>query len=175
MQLIQEEILSADYLEEVRDLLYQADHEFIPPLSSRNDTTQAALLPGKESDQPPYTYFETMRQQAFILAVEEGHVAGFLSYIPAHPVRLENREAICSYVSTIVVKKTARGKKLTEKMYRALFEHTGDRWVITRTWSLNMAHLTILKRLGFTLAMTLPNDRGEGIDTVYYEKEITHA
>ncbi|MCR5716432.1 MAG: GNAT family N-acetyltransferase [Lachnospiraceae bacterium] len=175
MNFVYEKTLTPRYEEDVRQLLYGADHEFVPPLSSRNDTTQASLLPGKASGQPPVSYFETMRHQSFLLAIDNDRVVGFLSFIPAHTVQLQETACLCSYVSTIIVDPAYRGRALTILLYQKLFEITQDPSVVTRTWSQNIAHLTILHRLGFALVMTLPNDRGEGIDTVYYQKEITHA
>ena len=67
--------------------------------------------------------------------------------------------------------KEARGKGLTQKMYDFLFNNLyANSNIFTRTWSTNFAHLKILTKFGFELIKTIPNDRGENIDTVYFAK-----
>ena len=73
------------------------------------------------------------------------------------------------YLSTLMLKSEARGKHLTQKMYDYLFNNLyADRSIFTRTWSTNGAHLRILEKFDFKLIKTIPNDRGVGIDTVYF-------
>ena len=67
--------LTKKYQDDVWKLLSDADGEFIPPLSSREKTTQAALLPGKGDARGPVSYFEQMIRQAFILAVKDAQWA----------------------------------------------------------------------------------------------------
>lgn len=104
--------------------------------------------------------------------IEEDKVLGFMSYIPHHVLEIrgieEKREV--NYVSTVIVHPDCRGKKVTEMFYRELME-ISDVPLATRTWNSNSAHLHILEKLGFELAATLKDDRGKGIDTVYYVKE----
>ena len=181
MKLLFEKQLSDQYAEEVRQILYKADEEFVPTLSSRNGTTQKNL--GGSGTQTntnqvdaekeyPVAYFEVMRQQAFILALQDEKVVGFLSYIPHHSITVAGKALECAYASTIIVEKACRGKKITEAMYGKLYEVSEDAYVATRTWSLNHAHIHILEKEGFCLAETLKDDRGPGVDTVYYVKEL---
>ncbi|MBO4414450.1 MAG: GNAT family N-acetyltransferase [Lachnospiraceae bacterium] len=131
-----------------------------------NSTGQAAI---------PEEYFRTMSRQNIVMAIEGETVAGFMSYKPAYELDIKGKKIICSYVSTIVVSPQYRGKGITSEMYKKLFEETGDAFVATRTWSKNSAHIHILKKMGFRLLMTLKDDRGPGIDTVYYGKEIANG
>ena len=171
MKYIYEQELSPVHEEDVRNILYKADNEFVPPLSARASTTQSDLK--SETNQHTLSnYFDAMSKQSFILAMDEDRVVGFLSYIPNHPVQLEDDEVICSYASTIVVDENARGQGITEGMYKKLFDITKDKRVGTRTWSQNHAHIHILEKMGFELALTLKDDRGPGVDTVYYIRGI---
>jgi RimJ/RimL family protein N-acetyltransferase len=43
--------------------------------------------------------------------------------------------------------------------------------LFTRTWSTNAAHIAILGKFGFSQIARIENDRGEGIDTVYFAKK----
>lgn len=42
------------------------------------------------------------------------------------------------------------------------------RLISTRTWSGNSNHISLLQKLAFTGPVRIPDDRGPGIDTVYY-------
>lgn len=169
------QFISADKLtdaqkKDIMALLVLTDHEFIPPLSARNDTTQKNLAPGSPSTEVPIKYYETIIKQEFILAVSNDHIIGFMSYIPDHVVLDGAQSVIAHYITTVIVHPDFRGQGITEGFYRVLFSRFEDKSICTRTWSTNHAHLKILHRLGFTNILTLKNHRGEGIDTVYYCK-----
>lgn len=151
-------------------LLAAADHEFVPPLSARRGTTQKDLLTAAAPADGIAAYFAQLAGQACVLAMEESRVCGFLSFIPDHMLDALTPPLRCDYVSTIVVDPACRGRGITAEMYRTLFSARPGHSAATRTWSQNHAHLAVLRRLGFTPALTLADDRGPGIDTVYYIK-----
>ncbi len=158
--------LSEKQKEEIWNLLKAADREFVPPLSERRDTTQEALAPGAASEGTPRAYFEKMLTQRFLCVSEKKKVIGFMTYIPEHTLELSDGDVVCEYISTIVVDKNYRNQGITALMYQKMMEK--HKRLGTRTWSLNDAHLHLLKKMGFSCVNTIPNDRGEGIDTVYY-------
>ena len=149
---------------DIWDILCATDQEFIPPLSSRESTTQSNLLAVK-STSTPKTYFEELLKQSFLLAEEE-EVQGFLSYRTNHIIK-ELSDLSCTYISTVIVSPKYRGQGITAELYNKLIALT-DNCLVTRTWSSNHAHLHILKKLGFVEVLCLKDDRGPGIDTVYY-------
>ena len=163
--------LTAKYREGVKALLFAADKEFVPPLSARSGTTQTELEEAPAQESGPEQYFRTMAAQAFVIAEKGGRVQGFMSYIPDRELDLDGEILICDYVSTIVVDPARRGKGLTGQMYRKLMQARSGKCIATRTWSENHAHLHLLQSLGFKLALTIPDDRGPGMDTVYYVHE----
>ena len=154
----------------VRALLETADREFVPPLSARTGTTQQILDAVTDAQAGISAYFEQLSGQAFVLAHCKDTVCGFLSFIPDYLLTAGGLHICCDYISTVIVKPEFRRHGITSGMYSTLFHALPDHIVATRTWSQNTAHLRILHRLGFRLALTLPNDRGAGIDTVYYIK-----
>ena len=160
--------LTDEQKSDVLDLLKAADKEFVPPLSSRSSTTQKDL--NYESDTGCMLYYEQMIQQSFILVMEDEKVVGFLSYRKDHNLELDDEKICCDYVSTIIVSPLFRNRGLTQKMYEALFAYRKGKAVATRTWSQNASHIHVLGKLGFELVKRIVNDRGEGIDTVYYLK-----
>ncbi|MBR3836972.1 MAG: GNAT family N-acetyltransferase [Clostridia bacterium] len=150
---------------QLRDLLILGDQEFIPPLSSRSSTTQQGL--GAAEGGGIDLYFNEMKTQCFVLALEGDRLAGFMSF------KLDHRgahvpQAKNLYASTSVVHPDFRGRGLMTAFYREMLAAYPDRPIYTRTWHENFGHLKVLERLGFTLTELLPNHRGEGIHTVYY-------
>ncbi|MDO5728994.1 MAG: N-acetyltransferase [Actinomycetaceae bacterium] len=168
----------------VADLVAHADHEFIPPLSSRSSTTQQRLDLTIDSSQTASTdaYCRELETQSFVFAVASGDTAtakeniiAFLSYRP-HTTLFDRKRPLSHYVSTIIVDPHYRGQGVAQRLYNALFAIADEQGVSvsTRTWSTNNAHIALLKKNHFNLITTIPNDRGEGLDTVYYERQNQH-
>ncbi len=159
-------------LQGVWELLCRYDHAFVPPLSARENTYQLNLSNHEAKSATPKQYFEELKGQAFFVAVENGRVVGFMSYRPNYVIEDLNNEKTM-YVTTIIVEEEQRGKGITTTFYKTLFSKlkTGES-VTTRTWSTNDSHIRILFKLGFQEIKRMEDSRGEGIDTVYYQKII---
>lgn len=160
--------------EAVYRLLDQAEAEFIPALSTRESTSQRNLEPVEAEGGSVNEYFREMWKQQLLLAADENagkQLAGFMSYKDDYHLQLSGRDVESLYVSTVVVAPEFRGHGITVRFYREL-QRLADEVklpIVTRTWSTNHAHLHILNKVGFALAERLENDRGAGIDTVYYQ------
>ena len=148
-------------------ILRETDKEFIPPLSARHDTLQRSFA-GLRKMPSPRNYFASILKQEFIGVRVHGRVVGILSYIPEYNVTINGNEHKCVYVSTVAVKQRYRGKGLTYKLYENLLKRCRGKEVLTRTWSTNYAHLHVLEKLGFECVDRIKDDRGEGLDTVYF-------
>ncbi|MBR5460171.1 MAG: GNAT family N-acetyltransferase [Clostridia bacterium] len=157
------------YFPEILEMLKRADGEFVPPLSSRSSTTQSSLVGNASTPEGILLYFEEMKKQRLAVALENGELVAFMSYRENYLTDTVT-EVPNVYLSTLIVKPEGRGKGLTQIMYGELFKAYPDRCVYTRTWSTNVAHTKILSRLGFDILKVIENDRGEGIDTVYFVK-----
>lgn len=161
------------YKNDIIEMMKESDQDFVPPLSSRNSTTQKDLKGGESSIEGLLSYYSQMNTQCILGAICDGELLGFVSF-------KENYDndviAKCDfpnvYLSTLIVKKAARGKKLTVRLYEHLFEQLyPNANIFTRTWSTNAAHINILGKFGFSLIKTIKDDRGVGIDTVYFAKK----
>lgn len=151
------------YEDEAWTLTIEADADFVPPLSGRQSTVQNNLNGINVGQHAlPTAYFEQLKQQSNLLAVENGKLAAFMSYMPGHELGY--------YVSTIIVDKKLRNRGIAKSLYEEMIL-CGKLPLATRTWSRNYAHLHILEQLGFEKIKTIKNDRAEGIDTVYYRLE----
>lgn len=162
--------LPDSYQSNIEKIIQKYSEEFVPPLSARTGTTQNSFehINKKSSSEE---YFLKMIKQAFIIDVEDDIIRGFLSYIPNYSLEINNKKTVCDYISTIIVEKNFRNHCITRNLYSRLFKDRSDNTFVTRTWSSNAAHIHILKTIGFRLFYTIKNDRGIGIDTVYYIKE----
>ncbi len=151
-------------------LLCECDKEFFPPLSSRNGTTQGNLSAANGDADKPYTYFEELKKQYFVVIYDEGKLCAFLSY------RLEKGENETDlYISTLCIAHSYRGRGLLRVLYDKTEEEAekiGADSIKTRTWSTHEAQIKTLSKRGYTLFKEIKNDRAEGVGTVYYVKKI---
>ena len=160
-------------LDDIMELLTLCNHEFLPPLSSRNSTTQS-LLTGQETDATvPYEYFENIRIQPAFVAFEKGKVIGFMSFKKNY-ISSEIPPSMTPnvYITTVIVHPRYRNQGITNKLYCALLERFVGYHIFTRTWSTNDCHTRILSSRKFYEHYRLENDRGDGIDTVYYHHAL---
>jgi ribosomal protein S18 acetylase RimI-like enzyme len=101
-------------------LVEEVSGEFVPPLTTRSSTTQAALKSSSGSESS--NYFDEMLIQDNLLLVEGNRPQGFLSFRAAHRDARVPQIGICIYVSTISVRPAARGRGLARQLYQKLFE-----------------------------------------------------
>lgn len=163
------------YESDIIKILTESDKDFVPPLSARKSTLDKKFDKGFSDVGGIHSYFEEMKKQEILATFEDGKIIGFVSYrLNFVSEDIPETELPNIYVSTLVLGKEARGKGLTKKMYAYLFSDLyADRNVFTRTWSTNYAHTKILSDFGFSELYRKENDRGAGIDTVYYKKKIS--
>ena len=160
------------YRDRILELLEESDNDFQPPLSKRSSTKDQTFTQGNSCSNGILSYYTSMNSQMILGALDGDRLVGFVSFS-------ENFEAAKTpniYISTLVVAKAARGAGLTSKMYDHLFNVVyPERTFYTRTWSTNIAHTKILMKFGFSELKRIVNDRGVGIDTVYYEKDAART
>lgn len=156
------------YSNEILEMVKAGEKDFVPPLSARSSTTQTNLVGGESSLDGVISYFNEMIRQKFICAIQDGKVLGFVSFKENYITDAFDKTPNI-YLSTLILKPEARGKNLTFNMYNHLFNVVyPNSSIYTRTWSTNAPHLKILSKFNFEEILRKKNDRGEGIDTVYY-------
>ena|SRR5690606_3584312 len=173
MRIIDFEQLTEEHiLDGVWQLLCKYDHSFIPPLSARENTFQAELTGALINKTEPRQYFEILKQQAFLVALDHNEVVGFMSYRPHYQCEDLNDHIHTIYVTTIIVDEAQRGKGITSSFYKEILALAASQAmpVTTRTWSTNASHIHILEKFGFHEVKRIQNGRGPNIDTVYYRK-----
>lgn len=148
----------------VRQLLVEADMEFVPPLSSRADTgTLLAEYDGQDVDR----YTESMAKEDWLVAREGADVVGVLSFLDTSGT---------AYVTTVIVTAGSRRRGVGTRLYEALERLATERGLSameTRTWSTNRSHLRLLVSRGFIESRREFDERGAGLDTVYQRRDLT--
>ena len=168
-------ILSKEEQQSIYDDAYEmleaADNEFVPPLSFRSSSTQKNLTGNRKNTDGIKQYFEQLKDQRFAAVFEGGELIAFVSYKENYICgEITPQELPNIYLSTLVVSPKARGKGVTKALYGKLFSYYEAVNIFTRTWSTNFAHIKILGKYGFEVIKVLENDRGNGIDTIYFKK-----
>lgn len=161
---------------EVYSILEECDGDFVPPLSARQSTFQADL---KQTGQPAGSgvadYFEEVRKQTTLLIKADGRTVAFISY--RYPYACEALKAYSevAYLTTMCVRKSERGKGLSRMLYETIIRDIQTRHpqaaITLRTWNTNQAQMHLMPELGFRCVATLKDDRGAGIDTMYFVLE----
>lgn len=165
---------------QIWEILCECDREFWPPLSARNSSTQKELKGSAAAEdrpdgteQKPTVYFDEMINQEFILAYDaEGNVTGFMTFRKDYTCGALEDFGASLYITTICVKKELRRQHVMSGLYGCMETEAAAKCgcprISTRTWSENEAHMRGLEKRGYRLLATLKDDRGPGIDTVYY-------
>ena len=156
---------------QIYNLLKEYDNDFIPPLSKRSSTTQTKFNESNFSGDVKL-YFEQMIKQNVLGIFEQNEFIGFISYRENYISKeIDDTNLPNIYVSTILIKKESRGRGIITKAYEKLTKNLFKKHsVFTRTWSTNFSHIKVLDKNGFECFLIIKDDRGQGIDTVYYRK-----
>ena len=158
------------YSEDILEMMRISDKDFVPPLSSRTSTTQSDL--SSESSGGIELYFNEMMKQKVLGAFEGEKLFGIVSFRENYETDII-KDLPNIYISTLFLHPDSRGKGVTKELYSYLFfELYPESNIFTRTWSTNAAHIKILGFFGFDLFYSIKNDRGKGIDTVYFKKKV---
>lgn len=81
-----------------------------------------------------------------------------------------------NHVSIIAVDPERQGSGIGSRIYECLLSDLPSRYtqphVSTKTWETNHDHIAILDGFGFDCVTRIEDDRGPGIDTVYYARSV---
>ena len=150
-------IKSKGYLDDILDILVECDTEFVPILSSRTTTKQTDFnsIEIYDTNTKPTEYFINITKQHNILAIQDNKVIAFMSFIYNYDrnefFNKKDIDDVNNYITSICVKKDFRRQGIAEKLYdfveNSLPNDISSQYISTRTWSTNIAHLSILKKI----------------------------
>ncbi len=159
----------------VWNMLCKYNNSFVPPLSGRSGTSDNDLL-HPTGDILPTEYFSQLSRQEILVFRKHNQICGFMSFYGGYHCSEITGAGSALYVSTIIVDESFRGCGITKEMYNYLENRVAaarsENMIVTRTWSGNHSHLHILEKCGFKSLLCIEDDRGPGIDTLYYGKII---
>lgn len=165
--------LTKEEQDQIWEILCACDEEFYPRLSARESSSQKRLDLGEGGGQAlPVTYFREMIRQEFILALEGERIIGFMTFKKDYICDALQAFGTSLYITTVCVRSDCRRKGVMKALYTFMEQEApvrcGCSRISTRTWSLNTAQLHELDRRGYERLAVLVDDRGKGVDTVYF-------
>ncbi len=163
--------IPSKYSSDIRELLRLCDREFVPPLSFRDNTSQTDFKKEGGVSAEPVTYYKSLCSQENYFVVKDHTVIALMSYVKDYVSDVTAKHMPNVYISTLIVHPDYRRRGLAGKLYARMLKDNAQRYIFTRTWSQNNGHIRILSGLKFYECLRLENDRGEGIDTVYFRRE----
>lgn len=159
---------------EIYDILNRCNDDFCPPLSQRADTSQKNLAPKTENKDGVLNYCNALLGQHTAVGIIDGRIMSFLSYKTDYTCDELKKYGRVYYLTTLCVLPEFRRKGYSEELYKAvtdkIFAEDKSAVVSLRTWSTNGAQMYLMKKLGFSCETVLKDDRGRGIDTMYFVK-----
>jgi len=151
------ETTDADF-EKLTKFMELVDSEFYPPLSSRpggiKGRISGTLLRGETN---------------YLIAEVEGKVAGVIGYRKNWSGTQE------AYISFIAVHPEYRRIGIARSLDTALMQKLsidGISHVNITTWFTNPDVCKMYRQMGYHIFRILKNDRGAGVDTIYFKKAI---
>ncbi len=168
-----DELTLQHYETQIWKILLEINNEFIPPLSYRDSTTITFDNSGRKHA-VPQKYFVKIKEQNIVVCrnLESDAILGFISFIYNYTLPVQGEYTPVCYITTIGVTRGARGRGIAIELYKFVEElarSNQSTGVATRTWSTNISHINILSRRGYREIECLENDRGSGIDTLYFK------
>lgn len=158
--------------EEVLAVLRECDNDFVPPLSCRRSTHQRCLLKTGKNPEGVRAYFNEICRQHTMLLKKNREVIGFLSFQRPYSCPELSSYKKVTYLTTLCIKNAYRGRGLSRSIYKNVLSYINEKYpkdvIAFRTWTTNQAQMHLAKELNMQLAARIKDDRGIGIDTVYY-------
>jgi ribosomal protein S18 acetylase RimI-like enzyme len=157
-------------------VLCECDGDFVPSLSSRENTSQTDLKDSNIGNGLPHSYFNTILEQKVILLVLDGEVIGFMSFIHDYENEYLENYSPSNYVTTTCIKKDYRELGMAKLLNRFIEEKLPKELILPfitrRTWSTNKAQMHLFEKLNFDVVKWLDDHRGPGVHTVYFAKNM---
>lgn len=122
----------------IYDILVSCDNEFVPPLSTRNATTQTDFN-SIVSCEIPYQYWINILKQKNILAYVDDCLAGFMSFKCNYDIGnwfnvKIGKNIINNYISTVCIYKDYRRLGLAKKMYNYIENNLPNKYRSSKDW-----------------------------------------
>ena len=171
--------LTQEEKDQIWEILCECDEEFYPKLSARESSSQKQLIVDETAvgQVKPVTYFNEMIAQEFLVAKDGERITGFMTFKKDYICDALREFGTSLYITTVCVRHACRGQGIMKELYACMENEVwpiyGCNRISTRTWSLNDTQLHELAARGYERLAVLENDRGNGVDTVYFGRVCT--
>ncbi|MFQ6063400.1 MAG: GNAT family N-acetyltransferase [Methanosarcinales archaeon] len=155
--MIVREAQKTDYYE-LYKFMELLDAEFVPPLSLREGGIEGRL-----------NNTLCKHNSNFLIAEDVHGIRGIIGY------KKHWKNELDAYVSIVAVHPKYRGNgisKILNDILQKKLKKDGIKYLNVCTWSTNEAALNLYNKQGYKINCIKKNDRGEGIDTIYFIKYI---
>ncbi|MGO1368903.1 MAG: GNAT family N-acetyltransferase [Senegalia sp. (in: firmicutes)] len=155
------------FKESIWNLLLLCNNDFFPPLTERENNPNG-----------PFKYFKSLfiDEAKFILALDKGKLVGFSIFFHNYYDDIISQYTPCNYVKLACIHPYYRGQKIASRFNRFIEEglpfELSLPFIVRRTWSSNFPQMSLLQNYGYNLFHSFENDRGIGVNTVYFSKCI---
>ncbi len=159
------ETRKADYLQ-VKRFIELVDNDFYPPLSKRGggipervdgdlDTREANFLVARLKESDPHDTLKGFVGMVGCTRNWKSDDSAYINFLATHPNHRNHgiSKALCLKLEDVLAKE-------------------GIKKIYLCTWSSNPAAMKFYDKLGYCAYSVILNDRGKGIDTIYYKKKI---
>jgi len=146
----------SDERQKIMDFIKLVDRDFYPPISKR-----------KKIDD--YVEDNLAEPHYLLLAYDKEQIVGSVCVGLDKPKRGEG------YIDWVAIipqyRKQGLATRLIDSVEVYLTKNNFDK-VKVRTWSTNIASVALYNKLGFRVDYLVKDDRGEGIDSIYFAKDL---
>ena len=161
--------------QEIYEILAACDGDFFPPLSSRAGTAEKHLTENSSRNPGVFDYYQELMTQKNFLWKQGNRTIAFMSFKPEYRCTYLSEFPRVCYLTTLCLLKEFRGKGLSMRIYRDVLAYLKkkdpDATPCLRTWSTNGPQIHLMKKLHFETVAVLKDDRGPGVDTIYFAKK----
>jgi len=146
---------SKDEYKKLLDFFRIVDRDFYPPLSNRCSLK---------------AYLDSIVSKGVILYfLKNRKIIGLVGYY------YFSTTYDSAYIKIIAILKECRGKKFGTALIGKCFldlKNNNSKKVRIKTWSTNKISIHLYEKFGFKEYDVIKNDRGYGVDTIYFEKDL---
>ena len=142
--------------QKIIDFIKQVDRDFYPPISKRKKIEE-------------YVRDNIVESHYLLVVCDKERIVGSIC------VGLDKPERGDGYIDWIAILSKYRRRglavRLIDNVEAYLTKNNFDK-VKVRTWSTNLAGVALYNKLGFSVDYLVKNERGEGIDSIYFVKDL---
>lgn len=166
-----EKLIDPLYKQKLLSLLLACDDDFFPTISAKRNPHDGKKETGLR------IYMDEKKDYHYLLVWDEGRLIAFSNFVldftipcfPDYPKSL--------HIDTVCVERAYRNQGIGKRIYQYYEEMLPDAFRATyytlETSSINKPQIKLMEKFQYEIICRITDDRGKGIDTIYFGKKIT--